>query len=52
MYLKTNAQKKSKLKPMLIKTAFITKLFSDHIKEKVLVAKKKDLFGGSTLKKK
>ena len=39
---------------MLIKTAFITKkqdLFSDHIKEKVLIAKKKDLFGGSTIKK-
>ena len=34
----------SKLKPMLIKTAFITKkqdLFSDHIKENVLIAKKK-----------
>ena len=26
-------------------------MFSDHIKEKVLIAKKKDLFGGSTLKK-
>ena len=42
------------LKKMLIKTAFSTKkqdLFSDHIKEKVLIAKKKDLFGGSTLKK-
>ena len=39
---------------MLIKTAFSTKktgFVSDHIKEKVLIAKKQDLFEDSTLKK-